>query len=104
MPGEPRGLARRDRPAPNSLEVVMQPFVWIAVGTLAGAFLSAVLGRFGSLKSTRPVGADARTAAQEVEATLKKIGKWERAAIDRLIQRGAPRNPAAAFEEQMTFG
>ena len=82
----------------------MQPLVWIAVGILAGAFLSAVLSRFGSLRPSRHVGADPKTAAQEVEATLKKIGKWERAAVDRLIQRGAPRDPAAAFDEQMTFG
>ena len=82
----------------------MQPLFWIAVGILAGAFLFAVFGRLGSSKPSRPAGADPKTAAQEVEATLKKIGKWERAAIDRLIQRGAPRNPAAAFDEQMTFG
>ena len=82
----------------------MLPLVWIAVGMLAGAFLSALLSRFSSLRPSHPVGADPKTAAEEVEATLKKIGKWERAAVDRLIQRGAPRDPAAAFDEQMTFG
>lgn len=82
----------------------MQPLVWIAVGMLAGAFLSVLLARLGSLKPSRPAGADPGTAARELEATLGRIGKWERATVERLIRRGPPRDPAVAVEEQMTFG
>ena len=82
----------------------MQPLVWIAIGTLAGVFLSALFGRRSTAAAARSPGADPRTAAQELEATLEKIGNWERAAVERLIRRGAPRDPIAAFEGQMTFG
>ena len=80
----------------------MQPLIWIACGMLAGAFLSALFGRRGGVPSSGRSGP--RTAATEIEATLRKIGRWERAAVDRLIQRGVPPDPNAAFDEQMTFG
>ena len=82
----------------------MQPLVWIAIGMLSGAFLSALFGRRVTAAAARSSGADPKTAAQELEATLDKIGKWERAAVERLITRGAPRDPIAAFEGKMTFG
>jgi uncharacterized membrane protein len=82
----------------------MQPLVWIAAGMLAGAFLSVLLARLGSLKPSPPADADPRTAARDLEATLNRIGRWEHAAIERLIRHGAPRDPTAALDERMTFG
>ena len=43
-------------------------------------------------------------AVADLETTIRKLGQFERAALDRLLRRGAPRDPNAAFEEQMTFG
>jgi len=82
----------------------MHPLVWIAAGMLAGAFLSVLLARLGSLRPSPPAGADPRTAAQELEATLNRIGRWEHAAIERLLRHGVPRDPTAELDEQMTFG
>jgi uncharacterized membrane protein len=79
----------------------MQPLVWIAVGVLAGVFLAALFGR----RAHPPADpADPRSSARELEATLAKIGRWEKAAIERLVQRGAPPDPNAAFERQLTVG
>ena len=41
---------------------------------------------------------------EEVFTTIRKFGQLERAALDRLLHRGPPRDPNAAFEEQLTFG
>ncbi len=40
----------------------------------------------------------------DVEATIRRLGEFEKAAIDRVLKRGAHRNPNLAFDEQMTFG
>ncbi len=43
-------------------------------------------------------------AAVDLETSIRKLGKLERATLDRLLKRGEHRHPNAAFEEQMTFG
>ena len=75
--------------------------------------LASVLGAMLVLavaRRLRPVARQTRKAfgdgsmAVDLEATIRSLGKFERATIDRLLRRSAPRDPNAAFEEQMTFG
>lgn len=75
----------------------------VAVSVL-GAMLTLGLAR-----RLKPVARQTRKAFGEggavadLEATIRKLGQFERATLDRLLHRGH-RDPNAAFEEQMTFG
>jgi uncharacterized membrane protein/uncharacterized membrane protein YeaQ/YmgE (transglycosylase-associated protein family) len=64
----------------------------------------------GIARRLKPVARQTRKAFGEggavadLEGTIRKLGKLERATLDRLLKRGEHRDPNAAFEEQMTFG
>lgn len=82
----------------------MLPLIWIACGMLAGAFLSALLGRRAAVMPPGSASPEPRSAAAEVEATLSKLGVWERPAVERLLRRGPRRDPSVAFDDQLTLG
>jgi len=76
-----------------------------AAVSLMGAILMLAVAR-----RVKPVARQTRRAFGEggalvdVEATIRKLGGFERAALDRLLRRGAPADPNVAFEARMTFG
>ncbi len=75
------------------------------VVSLLGAMLT-----LGIARRLRPVARQTRktfgeaVVAADLEATIRRLGQIERAALGRLLGRGARRDPNVAFEEQMTFG
>ena len=75
------------------------------VVSVIGAMLT-----LGIARRLRPVASQARKvfgekgAVADLEATIRRFGQHERQALDRLLHRGPPKDPNAAFEEQMTFG
>jgi uncharacterized membrane protein/uncharacterized membrane protein YeaQ/YmgE (transglycosylase-associated protein family) len=58
--------------------------------------------RVMALGTQRALGGSGPVA--DLEATIRRLGDFERTAIDRLLRRGTHRDPSLAFEEQMTFG
>jgi uncharacterized membrane protein/uncharacterized membrane protein YeaQ/YmgE (transglycosylase-associated protein family) len=58
--------------------------------------------RVMALGTQRALGGSGPVA--DLEATIRRLGDFERTALDRLLRRGTHRDPSLAFEEQMTFG
>jgi len=64
----------------------------------------------GVARRLRPVRRQTRGVLKELsfitdlEASMRKLGEFERRAVDLILQRSKARDPNVAFEEQMTFG
>ncbi len=76
-----------------------------AAVSLLGAMMTLAVAR-----RLRPVARQTRRAFGEggtfvdLEAAIRKLGKFERATLDRVLKRGEHRDLNVAFEERMTFG
>ena len=76
----------------------------VAVSLLGAMLTLAIARRLKPVaRQTRKAFGEAGTVT-DLEATIRKLGVFERTTVDRLLKRGAHRDPNAAFEEQMTFG
>ena len=80
--------------------------IWRHAGvSLLGSMLALALAR-----RLKPVARQGRkvlggaAVLADVESVIGKLGRLERAALDRVLAGGRHRDPNASFEEQMSFG